>query len=510
MKKLRNIIIGFISLVLFVLTACIDDRGNYDYMPVDEVVPAKISGLEENYDFLFGSTYQLNATVEGLEDENKYQFMWYIYKYPNNSERDTLGYGKELDLHVTQETGNYFLYFEVRDKQTDVFVNWKMDVSITTELSQGWFIVKDKNGETDVDFVNKDNCLMSDILKTNINTTLSGEGVSIFYHSKHSHDVENEDGTVTKLTNQKVFYILSTNDMKVVNAENLQLYKNYEDCFYEAPAVRSPEYIMGGTSQVNLINNGKVHMYGAMSTNSGKFSYSKVGMYDLAPYCVDISSNRYVVFDKVTRSLCTVDNNESGLVQFSAPAPGTPDFGNTENMDADLKTLLFWKKEYIPNPYAFYYYLYALMKDDSGKNYIATLKCDKTTYPLTGYDEIPAGCLIGDGEAFVCHASSPCIYFGIDNVLYMHEVGPSKDPAVREHKLHTFSSDETIAMMRLSSAGATGNHLVVLTNSSSGWKLYVFPMIAGSADVDFSNLVPLASGEGTGRYCTYLKNGYES
>ena len=240
MKYTKIRFLGLNLLAIFALTNCIDDKGNYDYLPKEEVLPGSISGLEEHYDVLFGETVHLEAKVEGAENKENIRYMWYLYAYPNERTRDTLGYGLSLDWHVEQSTGTYYLWFEARDTITDVCVNKRADITIGTPLSDAWLIVETTDGMTDLDAITSEGELMEDLVTSPTGERLQGNGVKVVYCQRHAHEVENADGTV-EVENYKVFYLLSENEVQIFNAENMELLKRTEDCFYEMPETVHPE-----------------------------------------------------------------------------------------------------------------------------------------------------------------------------------------------------------------------------------------------------------------------------
>lgn len=154
-KAIFSVILVFTS---GLLCSCVDDPGNYDYKDIKTMYPIEISGLEDTT-LVILSDVTLAPTVTGLNENAEYEYIWYAY--PNGivgiPKRDTLGREKELTFLMTYPSGvSYTLVYEIRDKATGYTVSKKVKIQGKSEFSTGWFILKDENEETDVDFISLD------------------------------------------------------------------------------------------------------------------------------------------------------------------------------------------------------------------------------------------------------------------------------------------------------------------------------------------------------------------
>lgn len=505
-------------LVMGLLVSCIDDRGNYDYLPEKELLPTAILGLEENYSFRFGETRHLEVQVEGDQELKNLRYMWYIYKVPNISERDTLGYGKSLDYYVSQESGKYHLWFEVRDTVRDICINQMADLAVESVLSSAWLMMKSEHGGTDMDALLSDGSVVENVVHRSIGTSLQGDAVKVVYNSEHSHEVENADGTV-EVVKQKVFYVMSDREIKVFNAENMHLVKSTTDCFYEAPGRIKVGNCASNGRDMYLINDGKYHGFNGMTANVGKFSYAKPGPddvdYDLHADCMR-AGQYLMVFDRLSRSFMWAYYANTELAYFNDPVSGTPDFGSLRNMDVQLKHLMFRSSVYDWNTYSSSYLGYAVMDDEQGKYYLADLSYTKGgVYPVKDYKALPAGCQLGSAEVAVAHKKASAIFFAQGDELWVHEVNDSQDAGQRERRLTTFSGEEITYLRHVQTAVTSSVKLdlmVVVTHSGGKWKLYGFPFIGGGSEFDATvDKDSVLMGQGSGRvaYCLRMSDNYE-
>lgn len=508
--KYKSRFLWIVCLLTGVMGACINDEGNYDYLPESSVIPAVISGLEDNYALVLGTTKVFTATVEGVEGVENLRYMWYIYNVLQNK-RDTLGYEKKLDFDVNYESGTYCLWFEVRDTVTDVCVDKKMEVKIESFLSNAWMILESTAGHTDVDVIMADGTLKENLLTSMGTSRLRGTPVDIVYSSRHRQEEEATNGTV-EIVDKKVFCIASEEDLHVYNAENMELLKNTADCFYETPAVIKPMDCDYYGNDAHLINDGKYYFLSGSSQNIGKFGYAKVGPagaedYDLFEKTL-VASQSAMVWDKKSRSFFYVYVYDSQMSRFNEQTDGKPNFGSVTGMDVELKCLLFRSQVYNQAIYKYLSMGYGIMQD-ANAYYIADIAFNGNNYPLEGYYKLPAGCQVAKSDVLGPHQTASSIFYAQNDQLWVHDVNNLQAVSDRERKLFTFSG-EKISYIRHIKKKDTFDLLAVLTNSASGWKLYAFPFIGGGNEFDNSvqpEDVLVSQGEGDASYLIRMDAG---
>lgn len=505
--KYNILSLGILFLLAATMGACIDDQGNYDYRAESEIMPAVISGLESEYTFQLGSTHELTANVEGVEGVENLRYMWYVYG-ELKKKRDTLGYGKKLNFKVDWESGNYFLWFEVRDTVRDVCVDYKMGVTVESFLSTAWLVLESTGGMTDVDVVTADGSLKENLLSSGGQARLKGKPVKMAYTYKHEQEEEKGDGKVEVVT-KKAFYLLSEKEIKVYNAENMELLKTAEDCFYEVPAGIAP-MDCNMDSDAQLINDGKYYYLSGNSANVGKFGYAKLGPdgttdYDLYGGILP-ASQAAMVWDKRSCSFLYIYAYNAQLGYFNEQVDGKEDFGSVTNMGAELKYLLYRSQVYDINVYAYITMGYGIM-EKQGEYYIADIAFNnKSDYPLKGWYKFPADCKIIHSEVLGAHQTTASIFFASDDELWIHDVRNVADVSLRERKLFTFTGEKIACIRHIKIARGDFDCLTVLTNTGGNWKLYTFPFIGGGNE--FDTTVPAEDvliGKGEGEANSFLR-----
>lgn len=480
-------------LALASLIGCIDDRGNYDYLSKEDVMPIQISGLEDSYQTLIGDKLKLTATVAGDEGMDNVEYGWYLFQTVVAEKRDTLGYGRQLDWTVDCESGFYYLLFEARDLDTGLFTYKKMNLEVNTTLSNVWVLLESDGTGVDMDVVKLDGETMEDMITSGGGTRLQGNPVNIQFQNRHCQEVEHADGTV-EVERKKAFIVTTDRDMRVYNGINMELMKPREDCFYEMPSTLQPRNYASEGTQDQLNNNGKYYILG--QGNIGKFGYPLMGPdgtedYDLHADWVAISQAAYL-WEKNTHSFLYAYFSNSSLSYFDEAKDGETNYGPVKNLEADLQRMLYRSSELNTVTYKSTANTYALMKQPDGSHCIYDLRFQKSTaYPLNGIYTLPEGCLLGQSTCMAAHHSAPKIFFATNgNELWEHNVNSNSDPAARERKVYAFPAGETIAYIRhvysSQSLDDAEDTLVIITNSPDGWKLYGIRFIGGGSEFDGS------------------------
>lgn len=65
--------IGLLICGVLLFNACIDDKGNYDYIPSEEFLSAEIEGLGNDTTVLKGEVLRLSPTIVN-DDPSRYEY----------------------------------------------------------------------------------------------------------------------------------------------------------------------------------------------------------------------------------------------------------------------------------------------------------------------------------------------------------------------------------------------------------------------------------------------------
>lgn len=485
--------------------SCVDDKGNYTYLEDSEVMPVTIGGLEEQYFRKALSTLQLKPTLEGIKNDENYDFMWYIYGSGANRTnwRDTISYEKDLDYTMAVSSGEYKVTLKIRDKKTDVCAYKTVRVTVTSPFSHGWYVVKDENNVTDVDLVAIDTT--SRTLYPNVLTSINGEGIpgeglkASYLSDYYRHSVENEDGTVTTLTGQKALFVLSKGDMRVYDAETMTLFKTFEEAFIEVPEVKQPQDVFAGMTGVYVLNGGKLHWIQNFYDNVGKFGYPVLNEGAISKNMLRHATNGALVFDESTASFMGAP--------FAASALNTLSDGTVEPSCNQMNCDLVFMSEQTAY-YGFSVKGLALLKNRSTGTYygaVLNMNWNKAQNPIANFVKIPEDREVTKAAMWAQNNNNEVVYFSAgDNRVGMYNLSnTNEDAEMLEYEI----GEKVAAIKHISyTSYATGDKslscLSVLTNKGGNWKLYLYNFVGSTPDI-VSPAYETHTGTGNGRFAFY-------
>jgi hypothetical protein len=358
--------------------------------------------------------------------------------------------------------------------------------------------LKDIDNETDFDYISSVGSLqISDVLLNRAipSGRLKGTAVQIaFQRQRYYHQISNPDGTVTTLANLQALHILSSDDMKVYNANTMALFKNYEDQFYDLPENRRPQSIAiptNGNGDVYMLNDGKVYTFFGMSAHIGVYRGPMVGFHSMHKDMLVPNMMNALLFDLESSSFFHATTSALAPTPLSEESPTAinPVGVSPNNMPYTLLALV---PRLVGNPSAT---AYAVMRHKTNNtHHLATINYTGAGYPFLSFKTIPEEYKMPLSTVIAATPAGDFLYFAEENRLYVYKDADGLTGAEREYVLKTFPANETISFMQF-----LNNQVVVLTNSTSGWKLYGFSLIgAGNPEIqDTPNFT--YSGVGTAR-----------
>ena len=87
------------SILVLCVGACTEDKGDYDYIPLNDLV---VQGIEKDYTVEQFSSLKIPVTITVKDgfSEDHYEYLWYIWRVNNTADPDTLSFKKDLDVEV--------------------------------------------------------------------------------------------------------------------------------------------------------------------------------------------------------------------------------------------------------------------------------------------------------------------------------------------------------------------------------------------------------------------------
>lgn len=153
----KNIVAALAAAVA--LTACYEDKGNYDYNE-SAVAQITIDGLPETMTIaqkvdVIDLKPTITSSLDGVIDDNNENFD-FSCKFLINSgyfedgEREmdiNPDHKKDISFKPEVKSGTYVLWYRVTDKRTGVSVNHPINVSIVSTVSNGWMVLCDEGDQ---------------------------------------------------------------------------------------------------------------------------------------------------------------------------------------------------------------------------------------------------------------------------------------------------------------------------------------------------------------------------
>lgn len=219
------------------------------------------------------------------------------------------------------------------EKNTGITQIKEAPLTVTTALSEGWYVLRSQDGYTDLDLFSTENGKIENIIAVNNEgKKLKGEARAIEYTNRYkSWDEINE-----RYVNTNTILALSGEDAVSLKTDNGIVIRDFNSLFYEQPAVANPQDVYVISSDIFFHNNGKAHVIYGMSANSGRFGIADSEDYQLSPYRVYGYRNP-LCFDEESSSFLAISGYDGSIEYFSdLGAVDTLVYPPVNNLEADL------------------------------------------------------------------------------------------------------------------------------------------------------------------------------
>lgn len=496
-KKLMNSSICF--LLLAMLNGCIGDDGNYTYIDPEELT-LTISDIKEEYHLKSFTPDSIKPVIDGLKENENYSYTWYVFSTQQilgGNKRDTIGRERNLYWNVPLKTGEYKLVFAVKNETTQVESFTNSIINVTSEFGKGWYVLKDNGTETDLDIIDFNGSIKTNVYSQINGRKLPGKGVQIASYSRYGYETTNAAGaTSTKM--EPVMMYLSEQDASICEANNLSEIVPFEKMFVVSPEKKAPQALFPGSNCFYFINAGKIYNAYTMFLPPHKLGHQSIGDYEIQGYHFLAGQRACLMFDMVSKSL--IIDKITGTIGYGKHDPEVNPY-DCNNMNCELVYLTGRSPKNATEGVGIF------RKD--GEYYIAELNNTFENYknPIISWNTIPPGKEIIKSDVFAINANN--------GNKYVYFVNP--EGQISSYSIHDSQERSQIASIPQGEKVVYMNHLiykgyndeafhtdcfVVLTNSQSGWQLYTYSFVGETGDlIDEPTLI--GKGEGYGRYVFY-------
>lgn len=146
----------FSIFTLFAFSSCLEDKGNYDLVDLENVtITSFVKG-----NATIGEPYIIKPVLDYKEaSEDDFEYFWYANRSDYKTS-DTLSYEKDLS-YVFTKSGWYIGVFQIKNKKTGGITSKVFTFDVYSQYQKGWLVLSDKNGVSTLSYarVNSDNII---------------------------------------------------------------------------------------------------------------------------------------------------------------------------------------------------------------------------------------------------------------------------------------------------------------------------------------------------------------
>lgn len=324
------------------LVSCYEDKGNYDYHELEEVVIDTVgTGMQAEYSIMRYDRLRLAPHIyyEGrlvTEDtEVPLDYQWTIYSAVTgvgaSVEIDTIGHECVLDTVITRPGGSYYVQLVVTNRTDGIRQFFRTWVSVSEIFDGGWMVFyerADMPGYSDLALIYnnwvKPN-ISYDKAYLNLYSETNGEPLP-------GNPVRCLDIAVSLSSGNNYIGLCTDRTLVGVSENGIEHALSFRDFFYQSPEAEAPVWygqhgsgVMSGQSSEVLINAGHIYTntysFSATEGRTTKFGVAKraddVG--ELAPWNAEIPATLYygvVVYDQTNGCFRYAAFNSSVLEHF--------------------------------------------------------------------------------------------------------------------------------------------------------------------------------------------------
>lgn len=434
----RHLYILSFFIAMLSTASCMKDLGNYSYTPPNRIT---VTGIDSSYDVNYGGRLKiipnLAFTKDQQEDTANYSYQWVIdHLVGYTMQPIVLSNSRNLDTAITQDFGNYYVYYRVTDKRTKIFTDTYFYLSVGAPSYEGWLLLCDlENGNSRLDMVShrsKGDTVYPDILKT-MSSTYQATGTPAFVETGFSTNPSPPaNGTVA-------IFVGTGKNAVLLGLDTLEYNPNYD--FQNVMSVASPitdwtgARLYMGSYQGLLSVGGKVYAMG-YSNFQGPVNNTTGG--------TSFAASPWAVFDTKSGVSPSVLYDTDKGVFYRYPGNGNTSVPYINGSLFDFNTgkdLLYM--EYRPFNSG---EVFAVLKDkQTGKKYLArfTLRGKQNYY----------GEITGDGIAGATQfAASPdlgYLFYNAGGKIYEYDAVANRSILMKDY------GDRTVSLMKFQHFNST-------------------------------------------------------
>lgn len=446
--KLQKYILPFFLLPLAV-ASCYDDKGNYDYHDLEEVlIDTTGTGMLEEYSIMRYDRLRLapNVYYEGhpVTDDISapLDYQWTIFSAVSGSGAsavvDTIGTERVLDTEITRTGGNYYVQLVVTNRNDGIKQFFRVPVAVSEIFDGGWMVFyerADMSGYSDLALVYNDwvkNNITYNRVYTNLYSETNGGPLE-------GNPVRCLDIAVSLTSGNNYIGLCTDRTLVGVSENGVEKALSFGDFFYQSPDVEAPVWygqhgsgVVSGQSSEILINNvnaiyTNTYSFSATEGRTTKFGVAKRGeaVGELAAWNAEVPATLYygvVVYDQTHRCFRYAAYNSAELEAFGEQDSEMAAFDVNHT---GMRMLMGdWGKG-TTQGVGLRPYDYMIMEDDGGGRWLAVANFSSSTPEDNnigvGLYDMKQKCPdIGSATTMAASHVGSYIYYGAGNKVYCY------------------------------------------------------------------------------------------
>ncbi|MGQ1783815.1 MULTISPECIES: PKD-like family lipoprotein [unclassified Saccharicrinis] len=382
--KIINRIVYSLLIGIF-MVSCLKDNGEYDYIELEGV---DFSNLPTEEYAIIGTELEIEGNiVTDIPEENR-AYAWYIRVFRDGDRTgDTLSVEKDLNVITSFDPGTQNLIYSVYDKENNVRYNKAIDIYVVTPFTQGWAILKEKNGLAEFDFISEiTDDLIVDVFENVAKVNPTGTPVNIGFNWN-------------KAQGWNQMFICTSDGGAYFDGITMQLDKYIVDRFNSTSRLELPFTKIGIDNITDgygwpLLAGGNIYTKNGSSLEDGWWEFPAEGDY----YVTDKMAwglGTVVYFDELNRRYITNAKNGYYTDYYKMEAVTTSDPENALFDPSNLNMDCMWMETEGSS-----YNIISVLKSDAGNYFLQRFLSHITKgFTANAHIQLPTG-LVDDNSQY--------------------------------------------------------------------------------------------------------------
>lgn len=474
MTKVYHLLVFVLS---FLAVGCFEDKGNYNYTELSEVTAKK---FPESCHAIFMNMLHIDPEVSSSNPDDRFSYLWTLNPKPDDLSSvlvdvDTIGTGSVLDYLVKVRRGSYELGLWVTNESNGNATFYKSDLTVSSEFSTGFYVLKEMDGATELDLHLPDGKVVRNVIETVSGKKWNDRPIGLGIIPLASY----VDKTMGDYAWTPMISVCTENDVKVFNVEDMSVIMDHSAMFYTDVPKEKPYYMWHNVFGVAYMSD-----LGLYFSKQLPPSYPTSGQYGFPQRFGEYKPNKQGVFDGWGFFFFDELNKRFLCMDYNGEILNFDEEGEFPN-DIPHKLLYFGRHqvdEYSGTGYA-------IFEDgaESSKRYLYTLNLSVMTSanPILSVLTIPAesGLISADLYA-VNERTANVMHFVKDKQLYMYDLVRNEEFFFQPEGLDR--SEEIVYISNryyyAENESEKFDYLAIGTQKGNEYKLYLYNTLGGYTD----------------------------